>query len=187
MEKDDYYKTLNTINLWLQNCDTKVSILLGLFTIVISFLFSNDSYDLLEFIFVNCQGQDDVIGYWLMLLLFVLSLLIFLFGIFELISALIPRRFEQKPSKMFWGAIASNYKINYRKIGNNGGNDIYKVYEEDIKNYSEQDVIQDLTYQICACANIASIKFRKQKKGTIFSTIGLILMMLLLIIATYYH
>ncbi len=183
MEKEDYYQTLNTINSWLQNCDTKVSILIGLFTIVLSFLFSSDSYELLIFIFDNYKQNDKKLESCVILLLLAVSLLIFLLGMLELISALLPRRFEQKPSMMFWGSIASNYKIKCNEKDNNVNS--YELYEKHIKEYTEEKIVQDLTYQICACANIASIKFQKQKKGTILSTTGLILMMIFFITAAY--
>lgn len=40
--KDDAYKTLDTINMWINNCDTKASIVLGSIGVVATILLSSD-------------------------------------------------------------------------------------------------------------------------------------------------
>ena len=51
-----------------------------------------------------------------------------------------------------------------------------ECYRESAESYSCDDVINDLLNQIYAAADICSKKFSNQKKGLIFSTIGLFTM-----------
>ena len=42
LKKEDLYHILDTINMWINNCDTKASIILGIIGVVFSIVFSSD-------------------------------------------------------------------------------------------------------------------------------------------------
>lgn len=160
---------LNTVNSWIHNCDTKVSILLGVYGAILSIIFSsNFSNSFLSF----CQSLKSGVTYLNLILavILLLSVCLITYGFVRLIIVLIPKIDKTKPSLMFFGGVV-------RQADNPD------VYKNLIKNINAED---DLIYQIYAASAIATQKFSNQKKGTIFSSIGLALFIIYIVVTTIF-
>ena len=85
------YKILENINMWINNSDTKSSIMLGLVGVVFTILFSNLKFiDSMIKVVTNCCVKITFSDL-LYLLMTAISLMILFSGIYMLIRVLIPK------------------------------------------------------------------------------------------------
>ncbi len=167
MSRTDYFQVLTTINEWIHNCDTKASILLGIIGVMLSFILSSDFGVLLTAWRASVASGITYFNLIWGLLLWVSAFLL-VYGLIRLILVLVPKIDANKSSLMFFGGITRSA-------------DNPDCYKEKIHAATEQEILDDLAYQIYAAARIATQKFSNQKKGTIFSCIGLALFLVWII------
>lgn len=179
---NDAYKTLDTINMWINNCDTKASIVLGIIGVALSVIFSSDNLrivkNLIEKIFMS-GNFFYIIG---LIIIFVLCFTSILFLFLTISPKIIKdentvktskKQIEQNLSIMFYGEIA-NYT--------------YADYLELIKNKCDESddvVMKDLIYQIHSASVICSKKFMRFKIGLWLFFCGSILTIIILLLSHY--
>lgn len=166
---DNEFKALEIVNFWIANCDTKTSILLTMYGVVLSLSLSSDKIQLLHNIIIMCLSTYSMgnIFYFIFLLA---SIGIFSFGLYKLICVLLPKLDLQNPSILFFGSVARIPSLN--------------EYKCKVDTTSDQELHQDLLGQIYAAAKICDQKFQNQKIGLIFSMIGLLSFIVLVLLGT---
>lgn len=166
LTKDDANKALDNINMWINSCDTKSSIVLGFYATIITICLSTD--------FVDVQSKIvtylfDNISFLVILYIIVHfgAILSFIIGIIELLKVIVPRIIlkttsgEQFNSLLFYGSIAKNTPT-------------YEQYCKKIKKIDEEDIINDLLFQVHSAAMICDKKFHYQKIGLVLTTISVL-------------
>ena len=147
--KDDANKALDNINMWINNCDTKVSVILGLYAVIFTIGVSTDFLNLHKTI-INSILSNPSVGNVIFGILFLITIVAFVVGLLILIKVLIPNIITKKDnnkkfeSVTFYGSIAENFSEykTFRK----------KVYE--IKD--EKQILDDLLFQVYSAAKICN-------------------------------
>ena len=170
--KEDIYKNLDNINNWINNCDTKASILLGLNGVILSIIFTNNRFlneyaSIFKKLFNGINFSDVLyIGFT------IYSIVILVIGLYKLIMVLLPtlkiNSIYSKPSHTYFGDIAgfnsdSEFKISICK-----------------QNF--EDVLDDLLSQVYINSVICNNKFNNFKTGLKYSLIGFILIIILFVL-----
>ena len=163
INKEDINKILDNVNFWINNSDTKASIILGFLGIFISIIFTNNKIlakiiNIFNNLFIDISF-DDIIY----LILFALSIFSLFYGLYKLIKVLVPdlklKDYSQK-SPVYFGGIAS-YKS-------------FNEYKEDFKKLDDESFKEELLSQIYINSIICNNKFKNFKVGLIFSLLGII-------------
>ncbi len=166
------YNVLETVNQWIFNCDTKVSIIIASYGIFLSVIFSTDILTaIVNIIRINLLNKTPCGVIYLLFLL--LAVLLFLYGVFKLFCVLIPSINLKYDSVMFFASVASH--------------DSFEAYKEAVSKKDNDEVEKDLLQQIYAASVICDKKFRNQKKGFIYSMIGLSLILLWLFVGFFVY
>ena len=161
---DFLQSTLDRIIGFVNSCDVKASIVLGIFGIVLGGLLSDS---ILSIILCNLNiaiGSDGLIA-TLYLVLFTLSSLSILIGLFSLISAISAK---VKPSKR-------DSRVYFVDIANNATIEAYKKKLVPLK---ETEVNDDLISQIYINSKICTRKYKRYNFGLIVLVIGVIVFLL---------
>lgn len=156
MDKSDKFKVLDTINQWINNCDTKASIFLAVYGIFISFIVSSEIIKaIINIIRINISTKTPCsIAY---LILLAVAIILMGIGMYKLVRVLIPTINLNHTSVMFFGSVASY-----------GTFDVYV----DATKKEEKNIEDDLLHQIFAASKICNQKFENQKKGICLSSFG---------------
>lgn len=165
---DVLFNVLNNINNWTMNCDTKASVILGSYGVAFSLLLVTDVLTKIIDTIKSCFDSFNVMKLFYFTL-FVISCICLITGFTFLVSVLVPRIDKNEESLMFFASVNENKDVN--------------IYKEKANKYSEKNTINDLQNQIYAASKICTTKFTLQKKGLIFSVIGLVLIFVWIIIA----
>lgn len=169
---DDAYRNLENINSWINNSDTKASIILGLVGILLTINFSNNGFveNVLEIV-GKCIKEisfSDI----LYLCFVIASIVFFCYGLYNLLKVLVPTLKTniklKKNSIIYFGSI-SNYSSCQE----------FKSQVYDIKG---KDLLDDLLNQIYINSNICNIKFKNFCNGIKYSIIGYVLFIILFLI-----
>ena len=119
---DDAYKSLDNINSWIINSDTKASIVLGLLGVLFTIIFSNSDFINILNKLINEIFNDIMFCDIFYLIIMFFSLVLFINGIYNLILVLIPKlklNINKRKSILYFGDICSFESVNEFK---------YKVY-----------------------------------------------------------
>ena len=178
MEHIDYEELceiLARINGWIENCDSKVSIILSGMGVFAGILFATDY--IAKFIDI-IQFMVDTKNIWsvIYLVVWMVSLCLLIYGVSCLIKVLIARidtnEFERrgikKDSLIFFSTIAQNSNLS--------------KYREKFKKYNSEQMEDDIISQIYICALICDKKFSLYKKGLECALWGFGLFMIMVII-----
>lgn len=167
--KDDIYKNLENINSWINNSDTKASIVLGLNGVILSIIFTNDIFinkytNIFKKVFKNINFSDILyIGFTIS------SIAMLVFGLYKLIKVLVPTLKatlnNSKPSHNYFGGIASFNSC--------------LEFKTSLNSLSEEDVIDELLSQVYINSIICNNKFKNFRGGLKYSLIGFILIIIL--------
>lgn len=170
--KEDVYKNLDNIISWINNSEVKASIALGLFGVIITVLFTNDSLikkyaDLFKEVIKNVNFSDV-----LYILFIILSIGTIFLGLYKLIKVLIPTlqtKFNlKKPSHIYFGSIA-NFNSSLE-------------FKESLNDTTEEELMDDLLNQVYINSIICMNKFNNFQIGLKFSLSGFLLLIFLIII-----
>lgn len=167
LTKEDANKALDNINMWINNCDTKTSIVLGFYATIITICLSTNFVDVQANIFSYFCSDVTFIKI-LYLIIHICSIVFFVMGIIELFVVIVPRILlktdsnEKFDSVLFYGSIAKNMP-QYSK---------YKSKVEGIT--QDKEILDDLLFQIHSAALICNKKFFHQKIGLLLTTISVI-------------
>lgn len=175
--KDDLYKNLDITNSWINNCDTKASIMIAFLGFTLFELIKNTSYiDSISKIFNNSIKNFNFSD-CLYLLFLVSSFILILIGLYKLIKVLIPslennKKISVQPSFLYYGYISSIERLEYNEL---------------IKNATEEEIIDDLINQNYINSKICYKKFNNFKYGTFLLFIGLILNLILVWLGSFIY
>ena len=168
--KEDINENLENVNSWINNCDTKTSIILGVYGVIIATLFAKDKLtdkciSILNNVIHNVNFSDV-----LYILFNTIAIFLFVFGVYKLIKVLIPTLKNSKTanSHFYFGGIASFSSA--------------LEFKQSIKKMSEENILDELLTQLYTNSVICNKKFNNFKYGVFYSLIGLILMIILFII-----
>lgn len=171
-DEDKAYKSLENINSWINNSDTKVSIILGLLGVIFTVVFSNTEFCDLMLKLLKSVVKDIRFGELIYLLLIFLSIVLIIYGIYKLFRVLVPRLefnlSKGKKSILYFGEI-SNY-------------DSFNDFKRNVYKISKKELYDDILHQIYINANICNVKFKNYNYGLKSSIIGIILFTFLYIL-----
>lgn len=159
--KEYSQETSEIVKFWIENCDTKASILLAFVGVFLSIVLTSDHIlkgieSCFKAVVLICKNPDQAISLFAFLTLGALAFSIFFFvlSIKELLSVLYARLMQdegqQSPSLFF-----------YRTIGNMS----YKDYCDSAKTVNEETMNEDRLHQIHVCSQICTHKFEKYNEG----------------------
>lgn len=169
-QRDDAYKTLDTVNFWIDSCDTKASILLAFIGILLTIIFTSPVFEDIGDVFSSIFESNRCT---LVCLVIISSILCFL-GIISLLAVIVPRVIivpQRKTSKktsnassfMFYGTIS---QIDYSS---------YKKQMSAMSNLRDP-VMRDLLFQIHSASVICTKKITHLKFGVILFFVGFLLL-----------
>ncbi len=182
MEKDDIKQyaddTYEQISSWINNCDTKASILLALVGVILSIAFTSDyilsgieglAKDVVSLI--KREGNSCACASLFILVILGLSIGFFIDSIRSLLLVLYARlddsRDKENPSISF-----------YRSIGAKP----YDEYKSLVENISDDDFVEDKLRQVYDCSKICTNKFifynesiKSMKIGLVFFAVYILL------------
>lgn len=168
LTKEDTFKILDNINMWIGNCDSKASIILAVIGIVTSVTFSSEIIRPLYSIVIDSFSKSG----WCILvsILLWISIISMIAGVAFLIMTIIPSlkysykvKSKEKPrfdSVMFFGTV---------------GDLEFSSYKERVKEITEEQIMDDLFFQITSAAKICKTKFLRMNRGIKCFSIGLFL------------
>ncbi len=167
VEDEDLMNILAQINHWIDNCDTKSSILLALIGIITGVIFSNKYHCKLISLYFNSPNplSFEFLTYSHLL---AGSIILILIGIYHLILSINPNfkiNKENVNSLIFYASIAENSSEEYKN----------KIKDDD---YS---LTEDIISQIHINAEICTKKFKNYQCGLMTSIFGFILLSILII------
>lgn len=167
--RDVAFKTLDTINFWINSCDTKASILLSGIGVVFTLLFTsnilNKVFDVTEKVIDDFSG----IGAWIGIL-GILSVLGCIVGAGYIISVIVPRQiFKPKETNM------KNEDINSLMFYGSIAKMSFSTFCEQINPLCDPNdaVVKDLIFQIHSASKICAIKTKNLKIGNIVFFVSL--------------
>lgn len=162
--KEDAYQTLELINNWINNVDTKASFALAFIGIMLGFCFTGD----LPAAFISFQkAQNKTIDLWIEVIAVVILITFGVITSTVLLSVLIAKakNTSGKKSVMFFGTIA--------EISLND-------YKSKTMNMSETDLTKDLLEQVHTNSIICTQKFKRYNTGMVMMIIFFIAEILML-------
>lgn len=170
--KEDAYTNLENINNWINNSDTKASIILALIGVILSILLTNDMLlnkyvDLFKVVIKDINFSD-----FLYIIFVLISLILLFLGLYRLIKVLIPtlkaKIDSNKPSHTYFGSI-SNFSSSIE-------------FKESLKKTTEEELMDDILNQVYINSVICNNKFNNFKNGLKYSFVGLVSVIILFII-----
>lgn len=171
-------KRKELVNNWISNCDSKSSYILTFFGVVITIIFtSSTGVSIIEVLHYSKSASCNIPTF-LNFLLFLISILFivsaistFIFTYLTLKARIDPKIYKQQDlitsSNIFYGTVCSKS---------------FKEFNDEVKNESSEDYLNDLNSQIYINSNIANAKFKNYNLSLIsmIVTFGLFLLFLLI-------
>ena len=180
LEKDDLNQILDRNVAWIENCDSKASIMLGALGVAVSVMFAVD-YATIILNVIQEKWLNISFGNAVFLLLAILSLMTLLYGGYKLIKTLTP-----KVDMENLGAdekICSNSIIHFSAISIHPN---YTKFLDVLKESNDADYLNDISSQIYICAKICDLKFKNYKSGLYFSIGGLLSFIIIITIGYFF-
>ena len=168
MDKDELNKVLERTIGWINNCDTKVSIILSGIGVMFGIFLATDH--LRKFLAIIKWMFDNSSFLAFVYLAFILiSIILVLLGVSFFVNALLSRtnilKFKEKKvslvSLLFFSTISDFSSV--------------EEYKKEVEKCEEKQYIEDLITQIYVCSLICNGKFKYYKRGLLFSIIGVAL------------
>lgn len=138
---DNYWNTYNTINEWIKFSDTKAGIIITIYSVILTILYSNanDTYQIVS-------------SSWIYISLTLLSAVVAIFSLFNCFRCLIPRVKNEKSnhkSVIYFGHITTEFE----------SHETYEQYATD--EFADDAKFQkQIAEQIYTCSGIAQKKFK---------------------------
>lgn len=164
---EDAQDTLGRIIGFINNCDTKASVMLGILGVILTIIITDSSLPKLYLIIKAAVASGSLLS-WIFLTLLCISAIAILIGILFIMSVLVAKT----------GASLRDSKIYFTDIALNGDCNIYK---EKVLNQSERDLTEDLITQIYLNSVICDKKFKRYNSGIVLALSGLGLFIVLFI------
>lgn len=175
INKDNLTYTLDCTMTWIENCDAKTSIILGVIGVILGIMLASDYVGKIASIF---KYMVDNIGFWtgIHIFLSILSLCGIVVGSLCLLQVLIgktdTRGFTNK-------GISGNSLIFFASIAKQK---TFQDYKSKLTKCSESDWVDEIISQIYICSIICDQKFQNYKRGLFLSAAGFALFAIMMII-----
>lgn len=160
---DDAYKKLEMINQWINNSDSKSSIVLGLVGIFFTIIFTSTNLINNIIRIISEIGEHIIFSDVLYIIFFIISIVFCLYGIWSLIKVLIPTirlKNIRIKSYLFFGSIAQYSN--------------YKEYKDEYLKANDDDIIDDLLNQIYQNSIICNKKYINFTNGLKYFLLSLV-------------
>jgi len=174
--KEDLLKIQENIMFWIENCDNKTSVILGVVGIILTIFITSDSVSKLV---INIEESINNMNWINLIYLFTVALTILLLAISitflakVLISNIDTKTINKKD-------IATNSLLHFSSIDEIDSND---EYIKKIKATDKDDYLKDLTSQIMIKSHITTMKFRNYNRGVKFLAKAIILLFISVILS----
>jgi len=175
IDKENLIQTLDRTAAWIENCDTKTSIILGGIGVILGIVLASDYVSKIAAIF---KHMIDNCGFWTGLHIFLSAVSIcgIIVGALFLLRVLIAKTDIQGLSDK---GISGNSFTFFSSIAKQ---ESIQDYKSKIAACSENDWIDEIVSQIYICSLICDKKFQNYKTGLILSVIGFALFAVMMII-----
>ncbi|MBU3188778.1 hypothetical protein K9O30_06335 [Clostridium bowmanii] len=174
-EKDDLYQTLDRINLWIENSDTKTSIAIGAIGVVFAILLSKDYAVKFKNIIISMINSKNFFSF-LYLAVLGISIYVICKGCHYLFKVLVPRTDMNLYKE---SGIKVDSSIFFSTIANTRS---YKDFKKIIGKSTKAVQRNDLISQIYICSKICDLKFKNYKRGITLVSVGFIIFVIVIII-----
>ncbi|MFW6016467.1 MAG: Pycsar system effector family protein [bacterium] len=172
--KEDALNILDRIIGFINNCDNKTSIILGIVGVMLSIIFTSNSVNELQSIIRIAIRSSNYI-YLILLVLFIICLVC---GIFYLVFSLFART---NCSSLNQKCLDLNSKLFFHHISNNNS---FKEYKEKVLKCSKDEFINEIISQIYINSKICSKKYNYYNRGLILISVSFIGFALVWLIGT---
>lgn len=165
--KDDLNQILDRNIAWIENCDSKASIILGTLGIAVSILFAFDYAKIITDV-VDEKFSNICLYNIVFLILLAGSLCAFSYGGYKLVKTLTPKIDSKN--------LGTDEKICVNSIiffSNIASHSNYTAFLDRLNETTEDDYLNDLLSQIYICSKICNMKFQNYRRGLYFSLCGL--------------
>ncbi|EES48092.1 DUF5706 domain-containing protein [Clostridium botulinum] len=175
IKKNDALDILDRTITFVNSCDTKASVVIGISGVLLTILSSNERVTEIKSIIKSAIGSDKWYGV-LYLGILVCVVIVGVFGIVKLLQVLFPKincdELNQEGielnSKIFFGGICKN--------------STYNQYKEKVMNYNEDEYLNDIISQIYLNSIICERKFKNFKVGVAATFLGFLSFFVVLIV-----
>lgn len=174
MNKDEKFKELERIDLWINNADTKISYLLAFLGIVATIIFTSDSVmqkiiacfnNVLK---LSKQDIENILS--LLVIILVLNLVFFIAkSIYYLLKASVAKIdiiHTNKSSTLFFGSIATN---------------TIEQFKDKVKKQTKEELEDDIIEQIFINSKICSEKMKNYNKAIKYLKISMVLFIIVIV------
>ena len=168
--------TLERVINWINSCDQKAGIILGIIGVIFSLMLSLDYLSRFKAIVLNLLN----IKCYVLIVILSVALISLVFGVFLLIATLVPRIDSNVYREK---RINTNSKIFFNSISHNKS---YEEYYNSFIKLNEQDYLNDLLSQIYINSKIASEKHKYFSTGLKWTISGTVVFSLLIILVTFF-
>lgn len=163
--KEDCYQSLENINSWINNSDTKASIMLGITGVILTVILTNNELigkctNLFDAITKDFDFFDAI--YSICILGALASAIVGTFWLFKVLNPTLKlqgSKNKKKESHIYFGSIADFKNA--------------KDFQNSIKKASDKDILEDLQNQIYVNSIICTDKFNNFKRGLKYSLLGM--------------
>lgn len=161
--KEDGYKSLELINNWIANVDTKISFTLAFIGILLGFILSNGTPTAYTTLFTNIEASSvsccNIVSVIMITSLFLSSFICVIYLIKGL-TATVNTSDTNKHSMFFFGAVASTSLSDYN---------------EKFVELKDKDILNDLVEQVHTNSRICNKKFANYNKSIRWLIIAVVL------------
>lgn len=167
---DEMVEILDRNTMWIENCDNKASIILGVIGVVAGIFLATDYVGKLYSIILFMTSEEHL-SIWSIIYVLILfaSMVGMIVGCLFLISVLVPRyRMEEYQKR----GINRESVIHYTSIAKHK---TFTKYRNKLARLSDEDMVEDLVEQIYVCAIICEKKFTAYKTGLHMCTVSFLI------------
>lgn len=173
IDREEALDILDRIIGFINNCDNKASIALGVFGVVLTIMFTCGGIEEVSKIIDSATKGEACCG-WIYIIFLTVFIVAFLAGIYKLFRVLVPNLKPKKlDSNIFFGSISENKS--------------WKKYRKKLLKTTEKKQLDDIIAQIHNNSVICNQKFSNFKIGYIFAGIGSLGIMLMYIIGHFVY
>ena len=172
---DELKEILDRNTAWIENCDSKTSIILGSFGVIAGIFLATDYVS--KFKSILCHMASRVSFWTVVYVIFcILSISLILTGCVCWLTVLFAR---VNPDKFYNRGIKSDSLIFFSSIAKHKS---LSSYKRDLEKCGTKQMDEDLISQIYICSIICDKKFKYYKFGLFLASIGSILFAVLILI-----
>lgn len=172
--------SLERINGWIDNCDTKAGTILALIGVLLTIVFTNEGLNELYKLMSRVFPPRSFCGF-LYLLLFVSSVILLIIGLLHLIWTLMAVTDAKKYSQ---SGVTTNSLLHFKSISDR--TDYQRLYDDFITQ-SKESYLNDLMSQVYINSIIANKKYENYNNGLRYTIEGFIAFIIMFLLGLYLY